>query len=98
MRNPKDRNPDRNELIMIASPISARHALGISTAWVAHVSFTNIVAFPRIMIAASGLLGLVILTLAGIRLFPAHAHLAGGLGAVFGCAANVVVQYRLYRS
>jgi hypothetical protein len=42
---------------MIASTISAQHALGISTASVAHVSLTDMVAFPRIMIAVSGLLG-----------------------------------------
>jgi hypothetical protein len=62
-----------------------------------HDIAVSMMAFPRIMIAASGILGLVILTLAGVRLFPTHAGLAGWTGAIIGGAINIVLQYRLYR-
>jgi len=54
------------------------------------------VVFPRIMIAATGVLLVVILTFAGIRFFPAHASLAGGIGAAIGCAINLTVQFKLW--
>jgi hypothetical protein len=54
--------------------------------------------FPRFMIAAAGALCLVIMTLAGVRLFPHHVYLAGGLGAATGCVMNFFVQRQLYRA
>jgi hypothetical protein len=54
------------------------------------------VAFPKMMITLAGVMLLVILTLAGIRFFPAHANFAGGIGAAFGCIINMVLQRGLW--
>jgi protein-S-isoprenylcysteine O-methyltransferase Ste14 len=56
------------------------------------------IIFPRIMITAAGVMLLVILTFAGVRLFPAHASLAGAIGAAIGCLLNSVIQFGLYRA
>jgi hypothetical protein len=54
------------------------------------------VQFPKMMITLAGVMLLAILTLAGIRFFPAHASLAGGIGAAIGCLINMVLQRGLW--
>lgn len=54
------------------------------------------VAFPRMMISLAGVMLLAILTMAGIQIFPAHAHLAGAIGAGIGCGINVMLQLGLW--
>ena len=49
---------------------------------------------PIIVIAAGGFL-LVALTFGGVHLFPGHASLAGGLGAIVRCSINMAIQFVL---
>jgi hypothetical protein len=54
------------------------------------------VAFPKMMITLAGVMLLAILIMASRRFFPAHADLAGAVGAAVGCGINVILQLGLW--
>jgi hypothetical protein len=50
---------------------------------------------PSIIATAVGGILLVALTLAGALFFPSHSSLEAGVGAIAGCAINMVIQFAL---